>query len=173
VCRRVLVDECIGIHLTNRLFLHSGNVAKPFPGMTKMEKKICVLYADDDADDIEMFQEILHDIDRSILFLKATDGLEALKLLRESLVPPDVVFLDINMPLINGKECLMEIRRDEHLKEIPVIMYSTANTEQEVVHCLELGASDYLCKASNYDKLRGDIESILRNLKSSRAYTIL
>lgn len=137
-----------------------------------MEKKICVLYADDDADDVEMFQEILREIDRSILFLYATDGLQALKVLRESIVLPDIVFLDINMPLINGKECLMEIRRDEYLKKLPVVMYSTSSTENEVVRCLELGASDYLCKATNYAKLRQDIESILKNLRSSQVYKI-
>ena len=137
-----------------------------------MEKKICVLYADDDADDVELFQEILREIDRSILFLYAADGLQALRVLREAIVLPDVVFLDINMPLINGKECLTEIRRDENLKTIPVVMYSTSSTEQEVVQCLQLGASDYLCKAANYDKLREDLEAILKNLKSTQAYKI-
>lgn len=137
-----------------------------------MEKKICVLYADDDADDVELFQEILREIDRSILFLYAADGLQALKVLREAIVLPDIVFLDINMPLINGKECLMEIRRDEYLKKLPVVMYSTSSTENEVVRCLELGASDYLCKATNYAKLRQDLESILKNLKSSQVYKI-
>ncbi len=137
-----------------------------------MEKKICVLYADDDADDVELFQEILREIDRSILFLYAADGLQALKVLREAIVLPDIVFLDINMPLINGKECLMEIRRDEYLKKLPVVMYSTSSTENEVVRCLELGASDYLCKATNSAKLRQDLESILKNLRSSQVYKI-
>jgi CheY-like chemotaxis protein len=135
-----------------------------------MEKTICVLYADDDADDVEVFQEILRDIDRSIVFLYAADGLEALRVLREAIVLPDIVFLDINMPLINGKECLAEIRRDEQLKTLPVVMYSTSSRENEVVRCLELGASDYLCKAASYTKLREDIESILKNLKASLVY---
>lgn len=138
----------------------------------KMEKKICVLYADDDADDVELFQEILREIDRSILLLYAADGLQALRVLREAIVLPDIVFLDINMPLINGKECLMEIRRDENLKTIPVVMYSTSSTEHELVQCLELGASDYLCKAANFNKLRENLESILKNLKSTQAYKI-
>ncbi|MBL0740391.1 response regulator [Chryseolinea lacunae] len=138
-----------------------------------MDKAICVLYADDDADDIELFQEILRDIDRSIVVLFASDGLQALRMLREANVLPDIVFLDINMPLINGKECLSEIRRDHTLKALPVVMYSTANAEQEVKDCFELGASDYLCKATHYAKLREDIESILRNLRSTHTYKLL
>ena len=68
-----------------------------------MEKKICVLYADDDADDVEMFQEILREIDRSILFLYAADGLQALRVLREAIFIPDIVIIDINITLINVK----------------------------------------------------------------------
>lgn len=138
-----------------------------------MDKAICVLYADDDLDDIELFQEIVRDIDQSVLVLFAHDGLQALRILREARVLPDIVFLDINMPLINGKECLAEIRRDKLLKGLPVIMYSTASAEQEVKDCFELGASDYLCKATHYAKLREDIESILRNLRSTHTYKLL
>lgn len=87
-----------------------------------------ILYADDDKDDRDLFSEIVLQINPAITVLTAQDGAEALKILSSRVTqPPDIIFLDINMPILDGIETLVEIRRDSRYKGIRVVLYSTAD----------------------------------------------
>jgi len=107
--------------------------------------RICLL-VDDDEDDREIFCLALADADPSVKCIQAKDGLEALNLLKDRSFVPDYIFLDLNMPLMNGKECLEEIRKQRHLNEVPVIIFSTSSSEKDILETKNLGASAFIKK---------------------------
>jgi CheY-like chemotaxis protein len=126
-----------------------------------------IFYADDDREDCEFFTEALAQIDPDIKTITAGDGKEALALLN-SRPAPDYIFLDINMPLIDGKKCLIEIKKNARLKDIPVIMYSTTSDTNEIRQYYKLGAHDFLIKPNDFNLLCESLESIFSLSKSRR-----
>lgn len=119
-----------------------------------------VLNVDDDQDDREFFCHALREINPAVKCLTASSGMEALSLLRNTDTLPDYIFLDINMPLMDGKQCLKALKNMTELQSIPVIMYSTSTDTREIRECYQLGADDFLIKPSRYEKLVHDLNSI-------------
>ncbi len=119
-----------------------------------------VLNVDDDQEDREFFCEALKEIDPSIICVMAGSGTEALRLLRGHLPLPDFIFLDINMPMMDGKQCLRKIKTIPELQLIPIIMYSTSTNTREIRECYRLGAVDFLIKPNSYEKLVNDLISV-------------
>lgn len=86
-----------------------------------------ILLVDDDADDRDFFQEGLRQIDPATACITAKDGKRALELLRDpGFLLPSYIFLDLRMPRINGKQCLIQLKSHGRLRFIPVIIYSTS-----------------------------------------------
>ena len=108
--------------------------------------EITCLLVDDDEDDKEIFFLALRDVNPSIKCHVASDGLEALSMLDDPSAVPDYIFLDLNMPLMSGKECLVEIKKRPHLKHIPVIIFSTSASQKDIQDSLELGAASFITK---------------------------
>lgn len=128
-----------------------------------------VLIIDDDSEDRELFHEAIGEVDSSIKCYTAKDGKEALSMMtREQVVLPDYIFLDINMPVMNGRECLAEIKKNSRLKAIPVIMYSTTSDTNEIRGYYTLGAHDFLIKPHNFKKLVEELNSIIVKNKVKR-----
>jgi CheY-like chemotaxis protein len=121
-----------------------------------------ILYADDDNDDRELMSEALHKIDPSISFLTANDGQNALDLLNESNDLPDYIFLDVNMPVMDGKKCLVELKKDERLRDIPVVIYSTTMDNSEIKQLYSLGASSFIHKPNNFNDLCSTLNMFVR-----------
>jgi CheY-like chemotaxis protein len=123
-----------------------------------------ILYVDDDADDQEIFCEAVKSINPKIACLVAGDGMEALSLLEELVIKPDFIFLDLNMPVFNGKQFLQHLRKNHRYDDIHVIMYSTTANPTEAMECMKLGAIDFIVKPSSfkevYDKLRRVIPAL-------------
>lgn len=117
-----------------------------------MDKKIFMII-DDDEDDRYFFKEALTEMLSSTLCLEANDGVEALELLRKAEHLPDFIFLDMNMPRMDGRECLKELKKDVKLNNIMVIMYSTSFSEQSINEFYQLGAASYLKKPTDMNKL--------------------
>ncbi|MEO6169237.1 MAG: response regulator [Chitinophagales bacterium] len=123
---------------------------------------------DDDADDRMFFKEALKEVLPSSVCLEANGGIEALQLLRKSEKLPDFIFLDINMPRMDGRECLKELKRDGKIKDVPVAMYSTSFNEETINEYYKLGASSFLNKPTDINKLPAQIlEAITRPIKMS------
>jgi CheY-like chemotaxis protein len=121
-----------------------------------------ILLADDDTDDREMFAEVIGEIDSSIQLTCAEDGVALLKLLQSKERPlPHLIFLDLNMPNKNGKECLDEIRNSERLKHIPIIIYSTSSSPKDIDDTFEKGANLYVRKPSSFNELRSITRTVL------------
>jgi CheY-like chemotaxis protein len=119
-----------------------------------------ILAVDDDPEDFEFFFEAVKEIDNSIIVLKATNGQEALHILENHMLMPDYIFLDINMPLMDGKTCLQEIKKSKKLQDIPVIMYSTTNNATEISNYKLMGAR-FLVKPHQFSKLVKSLAIIL------------
>jgi DNA-binding response OmpR family regulator len=117
-----------------------------------MPKKTCLLI-DDDEDDREIFQIALEQVSADLHCVTLKNGVDAVKMLSDKIVSPDFIFLDINMPLMNGKECLMEIRKLTHLKTVPVFMYTTSTEIRDKEIFLGSGASDILTKPAKISEL--------------------
>lgn len=107
---------------------------------------VCLLI-DDDQDDQEIFSMALEDINSDIQCIMASNGILALeKLNAKKPLIPDYIFIDVNMPKMNGIECLQEIRKLDHLKHADVFMYSTSSDEKMIEKSKALGAKDFIVK---------------------------
>ncbi len=107
-------------------------------------------FIDDDEDDRDFFCTAMTEIDAGLKCFFAKDGLDAINQLKNDLsLLPDFIFIDMNMPLMDGKECLQAIKKIDRLKQIPVYIYSTAGSPKIVEEVLAAGAEDFLLKPSN------------------------
>jgi CheY-like chemotaxis protein len=109
-----------------------------------------ILYVDDDSDDLLIFKELLFDINPTIKYLHARNGKEAFELLEELVVIPDYIFLDINMPVMDGQTFLTQLRQDTRFRAVPVIVYTTSTRPDDRTLFEGLGANDYIVKPSSY-----------------------
>ena len=108
--------------------------------------KLTCLLVDDDDDDKEIFCLALAEVNPAIECHIASDGIEALEMLKDSSFAPDFIFLDLNMPLMSGKECLIEIKKRRHLENTSVIIFSTSAAQKDIEDTAELGASSFITK---------------------------
>lgn len=120
-----------------------------------------IFYADDDAEDREIFCDAIQQINPAIKVILSKDGHEALEILGKQKHLPDFIFLDINMPRMNGIECMTRLKADVHLKSIPVIIYSTTRDSNEVKKILRLGADGFIPKVYSFDKLKESLQDVL------------
>jgi CheY-like chemotaxis protein len=137
----------------------------------KMEQ-LQILLADDDKDDRFLFREALSELPLFTNLETVHDGEQLMNYLNEhSDSLPHVLFLDLNMPRINGFECLSEIKHDEKLKGLTVIMFSTSyprdmHYEQDIINMLcKIGAKDYVRKPSNFTELKEVIHNVLLKME--------
>jgi CheY-like chemotaxis protein len=123
-----------------------------------LAKKNIYYIIDDDMDDRQFLIEALTENDQNIQCFSALNGREAIINLKKAIIPlPDVIFLDLNMPQLTGKECLAELKRTASLQHIPVIIYSTSSNKKEIQETLEMGAFSYLIKKSSFQELREEL----------------
>ena len=127
-----------------------------------MNKQIHILFADDDADDRELFCKALNEFDPEIHCHTVHDGYETLAYLKDPAnILPDYIFLDFRMPKMSGKQCLEEIRKDERLKDIPVIIYTTSDDVDESIELAESGATHFVTKPENPEEIYYLISMVL------------
>lgn len=122
-----------------------------------------VLNIDDDPEDMEIFYKAVKTVNPLAKCLLARDAKEALNILRDAIIP-DYIFLDIHMPLMDGKTVLMELRQNKKLKAVPVIMYSTKINPSETEEYSALGATQFLNKHNDFRSLCNSIESLFKQI---------
>ena len=116
--------------------------------------------ADDDPDDTDLFGEALRRIDNRIIFHTAANGKELIEKLRTTKEKPEIIFLDINMPELDGWESLRTLKENDTLREIPVIMYSTSAALLDGNRAIKCGAVCYLEKPFSFAKLKEFLEKV-------------
>lgn len=124
-----------------------------------MEKEpLHILLAEDDEGDRLLFTEAFSSLEIRTVVRTVNDGLELMTKLNDTGHPPHLVFLDLNMPLRNGLECLKEIRNDEKLKNVFIAIYSTSDNEKDIEEAFSNGANVYISKPSHFDTLKKVLE---------------
>lgn len=131
-----------------------------------------ILLVDDDADDRKYFNEALQDIDPGIELIEAKDGQQALELLRNTeYSSPDYIFLDLRMPRYNGRQCLLQIKADDRLKDIPVIIYTTSKEVQDSEELQELGALHFISKPNDPEEIYYMLSLVLEEQWDNNRFT--
>ena len=121
-----------------------------------------IILTDDDTDDCELFQDAVKELSIQTKLSILENGVALMATLEETVPPPpDVIFLDLNMPLKNGYEALIEIRNTPKLKGIPIVIFSTTASDDAVNKTYEYGANYYICKPSSFSLLVKVIETVL------------
>jgi CheY-like chemotaxis protein len=129
-----------------------------------MQSRKTLFIVDDDEDDQLLLHEAVTDLEMPIDFIYANNGELALRFLKEESFPiPDFIFLDLNMPKLNGKECLAEIKKLPKYAHVPVIIYTTSSRPIDIEETMELGASSFLTKPTRI----GDLCGMLRDIFST------
>jgi CheY-like chemotaxis protein len=122
-----------------------------------MTDNTILMVVDDDKDDRFFFRSAVKKDHPLWQCQEAEGGEDALSKLRSKGQLPDFIFLDLNMPLMSGQECLAELKKDINLKNIPVIVYSTSHYREDVKTAYALGAAYYLNKLSDIYMLPEEI----------------
>jgi len=125
-----------------------------------MSRPLTCLLVDDDEDDREIFIIALRDVGEHIGCVLASDGMDALEKLRTAEVLPDFIFIDLNMPRMDGKECIAEIKKDERLNDIPVVIYSTSSNATDRADAARLGALHFFTKPPSIAALSAALSEI-------------
>lgn len=120
-----------------------------------------ILLIDDDVEDQEMFLAAALEIADNVTCTAIGDTASALNKLRNKVIEPDIIFLDLNMPVMNGQQFLTEIKKDETLKEIPVIIFTTSSHAPTKKITKDLGAQDFITKPNRYEELKKILEPFL------------
>ena len=118
-----------------------------------------IFLVEDDKDDQFFFTDCIEKIENATLYGVASNGREALDKLENLPKLPDMIFMDIHMPRMNGIECLAEIMKNTHLKNIPVIMLSTDSGQVERARIL--GAKAFIKKPTDCTTLQTKVEQII------------
>lgn len=126
------------------------------------------LIADDDPDDVSLFYEALKLIAPGMTCISVESGVEVFELLAKHQVDkPDIIFLDINMPLMNGWECLRKLKSSPDYRDIPAIMYSTSSAKKDINQAYSLGASLFLTKPEDFRELCQILEVVATTSEDS------
>jgi DNA-binding response OmpR family regulator len=123
-----------------------------------------ILVIDDDGDDIYFFIKAIDMVDPKIKLVTAVDGEAGLKVARSMDKLPDFVFLDVNMPRMNGTQCLKEFKVDPKLSNIPVIIMSTSRTSDETLEMRRLGCANYFEKPPTLRELAAIISGVINGV---------
>ena len=131
--------------------------------MTEPGRPITILMADDDEDDRDLTRDALEDtafIDHMQFVVDGQDLIDYLRQAGPYASPeaiarprPSIILLDLNMPRMDGREALAEIKADRDLRQIPVVVLTTSSDEQDVRHAYDLGANTYITKPVTGSKL--------------------
>jgi CheY-like chemotaxis protein len=123
---------------------------------------ITVLCIDDDDDDTEIFREAISMIDSTCVCITVSRAMDGLRILETAI--PDIIFLDINMPIIGGRETLKRIRQIAELSVVPVYMLSTTMDETEFECLRKVGATGCLSKPKSFQELCVMLHDVLGTL---------
>lgn len=119
------------------------------------------MMADDDGEDVDLFKDVLSDLAMDVHLQVAANGIELMKMLEVTEVFPELIFLDLNMPLKNGMICLQEIKANPLWKNIKVIILSTSSHQDQIKAAYDKGADFFLTKSASYTDFKNTVAACL------------
>lgn len=130
---------------------------------------LLIYLADDDNEDRMLFKEALDEIGMNVSIADFDNGVTLMfNLLNVTKPLPDVIYLDLNMPLMNGEECLNDIRNEPRLSNIPIVIYSNYADKSISDELQKKGANLYLIKPNSFEKLKNLLIKSLEYVNLSR-----
>lgn len=121
-----------------------------------------IILADDDQDDRDFFSEAFEEIKIKTKLNLFNDGQQLMNyLLQTDCVLPNILFLDLNMPLKSGIECLHEIKQNDHLKDIAIAIYSTSASDEDIEETFVNGANIYIKKPNDFNTLKKVLNDVV------------
>lgn len=129
-----------------------------------MTDKYTVLYAEDDIDDVFFVQECFKKFDNTIELLRAENGVQALQLLERlhhQGTAPCLIILDINMPVMDGRQALIKIKQNSKFSDLPVVLFTTSSSKLDKDFAIKWGA-DFLTKPLKYSEVEELAEEFAR-----------
>ena len=122
-----------------------------------------IFLADDDQEDVQFFRDAVNDINSAIEVTHGANGRELMECLEDCTTDcdTDVIFLDLNMPKMNGFECLTSLKNHADLKLLPVVILSTSSDPRNIKLLYDMGAHHYLVKPFSYSELRNVLTKVL------------
>lgn len=121
-----------------------------------------ILIIDDDEDDQEIFLTAVKEVSTTVISMAFDSGVEALKQLRLKNISPEVIFLDLNMPVMSGQQVLIELKNDPALQNIPVIIFSTSSRPSTIQEMKDLGATNFITKPLGFKDLVNILKPLLK-----------
>jgi len=133
------------------------------------ERPPLLLVIEDSNEDFEALQRYIHRSPLTIPIYRCIDGDEALTFLYHtgryadprSAPRPGLILLDLNLPGTDGREILRQIKQDENLKSIPVVIFTTSNNPKDIAACYRQGANSYIIKPMDFSRLRQSITTLI------------
>lgn len=126
-----------------------------------MLRNLNILLIEDDAIEVMKFNRVVNSLGLNHKIIEANNGEEALTVLKEKEIIPDIILLDLNMPKINGIEFLTILKNDAVLKYIPAIILTTSNNQNDLLECYKIGVAGYLIKPLKYEAYADRIKKTL------------
>lgn len=134
---------------------------------------ICILVVDDDHDDLALFSEALMIVRPEAIFSMAENGTDAVQYLNtQDARRPAIIFLDINMPGMNGWSCISELKSSPVYNDIPVVIYTTSSTKADQEKASQLGALCFVSKMPDFKSLKKMLEIVVENLEKNTVHLI-
>jgi len=126
-----------------------------------------VLIAEDDAGDYKFLEEAFEKLSPSSNVIRAINGLEYMNYLKKN-EKPDIIFLDLNMPVKNGLDCLKFTKENENLMDVPVVIYSTSHYIRDIDAAFKNDAHYYIVKPADKNLLADILSTVINNLANCR-----
>ena len=127
-----------------------------------MKNKNRIVFADDDADDRLLVQEAFEENCAAYKLDLVEDGIQLLDYLNNNETNPSLILLDINMPRKDGTQVLAELKANPQWRHIPVIMFTTSKSPEDVRKCYDLGANSFIVKPSSFQDLLNVTDNIVK-----------
>lgn len=129
--------------------------------MKKIDQSFMIIMADDDPDDYYLMREALSEQGINCQLRLVSDGVELMDylLLRGQFADmgeaprPNLIILDLNMPRMDGRQALLKIKTSDSIKEIPIVVFTTSKTAQDIRQCYQAGANSYIAKPATFEGL--------------------
>ncbi|MBP6550582.1 MAG: response regulator [Flavobacterium sp.] len=126
------------------------------------QDSIRITLAEDDEDDRLFFTDAFKELKINTIVNTLNNGRELLNYLEHpETILPNIIFLDLNMPILNGMECLKEIKQNNKFNDIAIAIYSTSASDQDVENTFVLGANIYIKKPSNFNELKKILSDVV------------